>query len=143
MWFLWSNISMSITLLYTFCSILTSITGCFINIIRFTSKYAFLGDFCTFHLSYKWYCFVLGINPSRRYYGIISTLSIVNNTKYIYGLDKLCNQTGPASLCLNITTSTSIVNVATTIVISRATITMNYSYLWLVSSFIICFYSTW
>ncbi len=96
----------------------------------------------------KSYYFALDINSSRRYYGVISTLSIVNQTEYIYGLDKLCNQTGPANRCLNITTSTSIVNVATTIVINRTIATMNYSYVLLVSCLTIyyiyrsiCFYS--
>jgi hypothetical protein len=83
----------------------------------------------------------LDVNPSRRYYGIISQLSILNTTKYIYGLDKLCNQSGAAILCLNITTSTSIVSVSTTIITNRTIITMNYSYVLLCSCLMVyCIY---
>ena len=82
------------------------------------------------------YCLTVGINASRRYYGTIRTLSIYNQSTYVYGLDKLCNQTGAANLCLNLTTSTQIVTVSTTIVISQAVAMMNYSYLLLACSLI-------
>lgn len=71
-------------------------------------------------------CWNEDINVARRYYGVISTLSIVNNTKYVYGLDKLCNQTGPAYLCLNLTTSTEISYLATTFVVSQSKSTMTF-----------------
>ncbi|CAF0719977.1 unnamed protein product [Rotaria sordida] len=68
------------------------------------------------------------INPSQRYYGIISQLSIVNRTKYIYGLDTLCNKYSGIRNCLNLTTSTAIVYVATTNIINQTITIHNYSY---------------
>ncbi|CAF0719985.1 unnamed protein product [Rotaria sordida] len=74
------------------------------------------------------------INSARRYYGIISALSIVNRTKYIYNLDRICSRINASNNCLDITTSTGINIVATTIIINRTIITMNYSYILLVNN---------
>ncbi|CAF4556325.1 unnamed protein product [Rotaria sp. Silwood1] len=75
------------------------------------------------------------INPSRRYYGIISILSISNRTKYVYGLDGLCNKYSGIRNCLNLTTSTAIVYVATTNIINQTVTIHNYSY---VSFILLC-----
>jgi hypothetical protein len=83
----------------------------------------------------KSYYFALDVNSSRRYYGVISTLSIVNQTEYIYGLDSLCNKYSAIRNCLNLSTSTSIVNVATTMIINRTVSINNYSY---VSFILLC-----
>ncbi len=83
------------------------------------------------------YRFHEDINSARRYYGIISTLSIVNRTKYIFNLDQLCSATSFASNCLNIVTSTAINNFATTITINRTITTVNYSYILLIFGLII------
>jgi len=76
------------------------------------------------------------INPARRYYGVISTLSIFNSTKYIFNLDQLCSTTNFINNCLDIVTSTAIVNVATTITINQTVPTMNYSYILLVAGLV-------
>lgn len=39
----------------------------------------------------------LDINASRRFYGVIQTLSITNKTTYVSGLDSLCNLTDDIS----------------------------------------------
>lgn len=72
------------------------------------------------------------INPARRYYGVISTLSIVNTTKYIFNLDRICSRTSFINNCLDIVTSTAISNFATTVTISQAVVSANYSYMILV-----------
>jgi len=80
---------------------------------------------------------VIDINPDRRYYGTIYTLSIFNRTKYIYGADVICNKYGAILNCLNLPTSTSISYLATTVILNEAVSIHNSSYLLFL---VVCFY---
>ena len=130
-WFLWSNSSLSVDLLYFIWHLSFLLTHRPLDFIRLTSQYV---RYFTDKPSY--FALSLGINSARRYYGIIRTLSIVNRTTYIYGMDTLCNQYAMTRNCFTITTSTSVINLATTMTINGTRANNNYSGL---SLLLLCF----